>query len=365
MNDLVYRIAITKIPGIGDVLAKNLISYCGGIKEVFKQKKHKLMLIPGIGEKAATAISQFKQFDLAEREAAFIDKHQIKPFFYLDKDYPTRLAGIQDAPVMLYALGNMNVNAPRIAAIVGTRKCTEYGKHITEEIVACLKSTGVTIISGLALGIDVSAHRQAVKLKMETVGVMATGLDKVYPHQHKGIAKAMIENGGLLTEFTSGTIPDRENFPKRNRIVAGMCDVLIVVETGIKGGAMITAEIANTYNKEIIAVPGRITDDMSFGCNALVKLNKASTINVPEDILTLMGWEPQTQNKKQKIKQIGLLLSEQEVKVIELIKARNKIGIDDLAYTTQMSAASLSLLLLDLEFKGIIRQLPGKVFELV
>lgn len=363
MNSLLHQIALTQIPGIGDVLARNLVSYCGGVEEVFKQKKTRLLQIPGIGERLAEAIVQFKNFKLAEAELNFIEKHNIKCSFYLDKDYPQRLKHFPDAPVMLFSLGNANLDAEKIVAIVGTRKASEYGKAFTEELVELLKPTDALILSGLALGIDVAAHRSAVKHGLSTVGVMAHGLDRIYPHQHKTIAKQMLEHGGLLTEFTSGTIPDRENFPKRNRIVAGLCDVLVVVETGVKGGAMITAEIANSYNKDIMALPGRVSDDNSFGCNALIKLNKANIITMADDLLTLMGWENQ-QPKVVKQQQIPLNLGETETQILQFIRNKTKAGIDDIAFALQIDSGNLSLTLLDLEFNGMIRQLPGKFFEL-
>ena len=363
MENLVYQIALTQIPGIGDVLARNLVSYCGGVAEVFKQKKSRLLQIPGIGETLAESIYKFDNFKPAEAEVKFIEKHGIKTMFYLDKDYPQRLKNLTDAPIMLYALGNANLDADKIVGIVGTRKATDYGKAFTEELVETLKPTGALIISGLALGIDVAAHRSAVKNNLSTVGVMAHGLDRIYPNQHKTIAKQMLEHGGLLTEFTSGTIPDRENFPKRNRIVAGLCDVLVVVETGVKGGAMITAEIANSYNKEIMAVPGRVSDDNSYGCNALIKLNKASIITVPDDVLIAMGWETSTP-KQPKQQQMPLGLSIQELAIVNFIRSKTKAGIDDIAFALQIDSGNLSLTLLDLEFNGVIRQLPGKFFEL-
>ncbi|MCZ2140647.1 MAG: DNA-processing protein DprA [Bacteroidia bacterium] len=364
MDEKIYQIALTLIPGIGDVLARNLVSYCGSVEAVFKQKKSQLTHIPGIGEKLANEITRFSNFNQAEAELKFIQKHQIQTHFYLDNTYPKRLKQIGDAPILLYSLGNVNLDAKRIVAIVGTRKASEYGKSITEKIVETLVPTDALILSGLALGIDVAAHRHALKQGLNTVGVVAHGLDRIYPSQHKNLAKQMLENGGLLTEFPSGTIPDRENFPKRNRIVAGLCDVLIVVETGIKGGAMITAEIANSYNKEIMSVPGRINDDNSFGNNVLIKLNKASILTMPEDVLQLMGWEG---NSKTKVVQqaIPFNLEPIEQEIVDIVKSKTKVGIDDIACTLQMDSGNLSLTLLDMEFKGIIKQLPGKFYQLV
>lgn len=363
MHQLLYQIALTQIPGIGDVLAKNLVSYCGGVIDVFKQKKSRLLQIPGIGEKLADAIVQFKDFKSAETEINFIEKHNIKPFFYLDAGYPSRLKAIPDAPLLIYNLGNTNFEAKKIVGIVGTRKATEYGKAITEQLLEVLKPLDVLVVSGLALGIDAAAHRNAMKQGLQTVGVLAHGLDRIYPAQHKNLARQMVNHGGLITEFPSKTNPDRENFPKRNRIVAGLSDVLVVVETGVKGGAMITAEIANSYNKEVMAIPGRINDEFAFGCNSLIKLNKASILTVPEDLLALMGWHiKQTTTKK--IAQAKIPLTDNELGVVSLIKDKSKVGVDDLAFKLQMDNGNLSLLLLDLEFKGIIRSLPGKYYEL-
>lgn len=364
MESLIYQIALTRIPGIGDVLLRTLVGYCGGVEEVFKQKKSQLLRIPGIGERLASAIIASRNFGEAEKEAAFIEQHGIRPLFYLDERYPSRLRNLPDAPALLYALGNADLNAPRIVGIVGTRKASDYGKAATEAIVDVLKPTGAVIISGLALGIDVTAHRMALQNGLSTVGVLAHGLNRIYPPQHKNIARQMLEQGGLLTEFSSLSQPDRENFPKRNRIVAGLCDVLVVAETHVKGGAMITAEIANTYNKEIMAVPGRMNDHYSYGCNALIKLHKAAIITVPEDVLLYMGWNEQDVPVKSK-SQCTLDLSSAEEELVQFIRARNRVSIDDIACSLDIESGALSLTLLDLEFKGILRQLPGKYYELV
>jgi DNA processing protein len=363
-KDLLYKIALTQIYGVGDVLAKNLISYCGGASEIFNQKKQKLQRIPGIGEKTAEAIAQFTDFGRVEEELKFIHKHKIKPLFYLDEDYPERLKHIADAPCMLYYLGNADLNTTKIVGIVGTRKCTEYGKHFVDELVATLASTGALVVSGLALGVDVQAHRAALKNNLPTVGVVAHGLDRVYPPQNTQVAKRMIENGGLLTEYLSGTNPDRENFPMRNRIVAGMCDVLIVVETAERGGAMITAELANGYNKEVMALPGRAGDAMSAGCNYLIKSNKASIVTKPSDVIEWMGWaEKDTPKQIQPV--LPLDISTEEGSIMEHLRLHKKASLDDMAFELQMNQTQLSMYLLNLEMSGLIRTLPGKFYECV
>jgi DNA processing protein len=363
-NMLLHQIAITLIPGVGDVLAKNLISYCGGVEEVFKTKKSHLLRIPGIGDKIASAVFKFDDFTRAEKEIAFIQKHKVQPLFYLDKNYPTRLKQYDNAPAMLYYMGNGDLNTQKIIGIVGTRKASEYGKACVENLTQNLAGTGCLILSGLAYGIDIHAHRDALKYNIPTVAVLAHGLDRIYPSQHTNTAKKMLDNGGLLTEFMSTSNPDRENFPKRNRIVAGLCDVLIVVETADKGGAMITAELANEYNKDVAAFPGRVSDEYSAGCNNLIKKNKASLITNAEDLNYLMGWN--TGKPKPVTQQIlPLDLSPAELEIYNHIKTKGKIGIDEIAFTLQVDSSNISLRLLEMEFKGLIRQLPGKVYELV
>ncbi|MBJ7427610.1 MAG: DNA-processing protein DprA, partial [Bacteroidia bacterium] len=224
-NQLFYQLAIKQIPNVGNVTAKTLISYCGGIENVFKQSKSKLLKVPGIGATIAESIVSFKDFKRAEDELLFIEKFKIKTLFFLDKDYPNRLKDIEDAPTLLFYKGNADLNATKVVSIIGTRNATEYGKAFTDNLVEELKATNALIVSGLAYGIDFQSHKAAVHQKLPTVGVVAHGLDEIYPRDHAGIAKQMVENGGLLTEYLSKTRPDASNFPARNRIVAGMCDV--------------------------------------------------------------------------------------------------------------------------------------------
>jgi DNA processing protein len=362
-NDLLYQIAIKQIPLVGDVIAKTLISYCGGVKEVFSQKRSKLLKIPTIGEAIANNIVNFKDFKKAEKEVAFIIKHQIKTHFYLDEHYPWRLKEINDSPILLYSLGNVNLNADKIVGIVGTRKITEHGKAFTQQLVSELKDLNCLIISGLALGVDICAHKAAIENGLQTIGVLAHGLDRIYPPVHAGIAKRMLNNGGLITEFNSNTNPDKENFPKRNRIVAGLCDVLVLSETAIKGGARITAEIALSYNKDIMAVPGRINDYYSAGCNYLIKEHKAAMLTCTDDLINLMGWHKNKKHKQQQTKLFNQV-NEADKPIIYYLQQKLKAGIDEIAYDLQIDSGNLSLKLLELEFNGIIRALPGKQYEL-
>lgn len=363
LHDETFWIALTLIPGVGPVAAKHLVSYCGSAEEVFRQKKGKLLRIPGIGEKTSEAIAAFRDFSEAEQEVEFALKHHIQILPYVHKHYPDRLKHCEDAPVVLYYLGTANLNADKIVAVVGTRKCTEQGKAFTEKLIQQLQQSGCLVISGMAYGIDIIAHKAAVQYELPTVGVLAHGLHTLYPSAHKNTAARMLHNGGLLTEFRSTQNADKENFPKRNRIVAGMCDVTIVVETAVKGGAVITAELANDYNREVFAVPGRPGDAMSEGCNLLIQKNKAALIQSGQDVMELMGWQTAVPEKPKRLVTLNLTIEEQSI--VNLFHGDNKIGIDDICLKLSLDSGTVALTLLDMEFKGIIRSLPGKYYQLL
>jgi DNA processing protein len=362
-NDLLYRIAISKIPKIGAVLARNLISYCGGVEAVFHTKRKDLIKIPSIGETLANNILNQNVLQEAENEIKFIEKYKIEPIFYLDKNYPGRLKNYHDAPLMLFYKGTSDLNQARIVGIVGTRKPTERGKAFCEEIVMELQQYNVMIISGLAYGIDITAHKKSVDLGMETVGVLGHGLDRIYPAAHKSTAEKMVRNGGLLTEFTSGTTPHKDNFPARNRIIAGLADALIVVETARSGGSIITAKIANDYNKDVFAIPGRLKDQYSEGCNMLIKTHRANLMESVADISYIMQWE--INDKKGKQRSLFVELSEIEQKIVTILTGEESLDIDTLAFRTQLSPSILSMNLLNLEFQNMIKPLPGKRFMLI
>lgn len=363
-NDLLYQIAITKIPKVGGVTARTLISYCGGVEAVFKTKKKALLKIPTIGETIANNIINQKILKEAEKEINFIDKYKIQPVFYLDKNYPSRLKNYNDAPLMLFYKGTSDLNHPRIVGIVGTRKPTERGKAICQEIVADLKKYNVLIISGLAYGIDITAHRKSVDLGIETIGTLGHGLDRIYPSTHKPTAERMVKCGGLLTEFTSGTEPLHTNFPARNRIIAGLADALIVVETAYKGGSMITANMANSYNKDVFAIPGRVRDEYSVGCNNLIKSHRANLMQSVKDVNYIMRWEVEDEQKN-KQRTLFVELNEIEQKIVDFLRQEESIAIDVLAAKMQLSPSILSMNLLNLEFQNLIKTLPGKRYMLL
>lgn len=361
-QDLLYQIGITLISGIGDISGKKLVAYCGSPEAVFHEKREALKKIPGIGDATVNSIVNHSVFKRAEKEIQFIEQNEITPLFYTEKNYPARLLNCEDGPMMLYYKGNADLNASRIVAIVGTRRATNYGKSRCDEIVESFAGKNVLIVSGLAYGIDSCAHRKAVDLSIETVGVLGHGLDRLYPALNRNLADKMLEKGGLLAEFRSGTKPDRENFPKRNRIVAGMSDAVVVVESDRKGGALITTGLANSYNRDVFAVPGRIGDDASRGCNFLIKTNRAALIESGEDIAYIMGWDEKPVNSK-KQKKLFIELSGQEKILYEIIKEAGEIGIDQLVIKSRLSTSKVAASLLNLEFEGVVQSLPGKLYK--
>lgn len=357
-----YEIALTLIPNIGVVNGKKLVAYCGGAEAVFCEKKKALLQINGIREDAIKSIGSHEVMKRAEQELEFIDKNGIKPLFYLDKDYPKRLQHCHDSPLMLYYKGNTDLNASKTVGIVGTRNITDYGRYVTEKLIEDLSVDNIQVISGLAYGVDAAAHRAALKYDLATVGVLGHGMHTVYPAENRKLSTKMLEKGGILTEFVSGTPPIRENFPKRNRIVAGMVDCLVVIESALQGGAMITADIANSYDREVFAVPGRVGDIYSEGCNHLIKTNKANLLVNAADIRYLMRWDV---DAKVVAKQMRLFrdFSDDEKKVMEVFAKNNVVHLDDIIIGTDLSPSKIASVLLSLEFDGVLTALPGKRYQ--
>ena len=364
VKDWLYRIGLTFIPGIGDVLAKNLVAYCGSPEAVFTEKRSKLQKIPGIGRVLSEIVSNSNVLKRAEEELRFIESNKVTPLFYTDDGYPKRLKNCNDSPVVLYYKGTSDLNPARILSIVGTRNISRYGRKVCESLIRDLAAHDVLVVSGLAYGVDICTHKACIDLDVPTIGVLAHGLDRIYPSTHKGTADTMLCNGGLLTDFPHQTNPDKENFPKRNRIVAGMADATIVIESGVKGGSLITADIANSYNRDVFAFPGRADDQWSEGCNKLIKANKAGLVESAEDILFLMGWlELKRKEKKPVQKEIFLNLGPDEEKLVNVLKEKETAHIDELCFKAGFSMSKVSALLLSLEFSGVIRSLPGKMYQ--
>lgn len=365
MEHAIEKIALTLIDGVGPITSRQLISYLGGVQEVFQAKKKDLLAIPGIGEKTVNSISRHKEiFARAEAEVEFIMKHEIKVLFYTDKSYPFRLKAVEDSPILLYYKGTADLDHHRVVSIIGTRSPSEQGKILCEKIVEDLHAFDVIILSGLAYGVDITAHRKAVELNIPTIGVMGNGMDKLYPSAHISTSKRMIQNGGLLTQFMTKTKPDRENFPMRNKVVAGLSDAVVVIESGLEGGSMITADYANHYNKDVFAIPGRPTDEMNAGCNTLIKRNKASLIESATDIAHFMNWDKKSETN---LVQRTLFhdLNENEQKVIALLKQNETISIDRFYNELMVSPSRMAGILLEMEFKGLIKGLPGKKYMII
>lgn len=365
-QELISRIALTFLPNVGPVIARALYRYCGSADAVFREKKQLLEKIPGVGAARISKAFSEPVFPRAEQELKFIRKHGISVLFFDDDNYPQRLRHCHDAPALLYFKGNADLNSGRYVAVVGTRSSTSYGEEMTRALVQGLVEAQVTIVSGLAYGIDICSHEEAIRSGMPTIAVTAHGLDRIYPHGHRQTAKKMLERGGLLTEYPSGTTPDRENFPSRNRIVAGMCDAVVVVEATGKGGALITADLAQGYDRDVFAFPGRATDSQSKGCNDFIRENKAALLTSADDLLWMMGWKDEKQSNKPIFHQTQLFLEldSRQQRIVEVLRQYGECGYDAIAHHSGLSFSKLSGVLLELELKGVLKLLPGKRYRL-
>ena len=367
MHKNFHTIALSFIPNVGAISARNLISYCGSAEAVFSQKKSQLLKIPGIGKMTAENIVNQKVFEKAAKEIEFIEKYKIEAFSFLDKQYPKRLEHCLDAPILLYQKGKTDLNQKKIISIVGTRKATHYGKKFVADLLEEIAGKNILVVSGMALGIDGQAHKSCVENNIETIGVMGHGLNHFYPEKNKKTAKEMLmQNSSLLSEYNSQESFVPANFPKRNRIIAGMADATIVVESEVTGGSIITANIANTYNRDVFAVPGRNKDKYSSGCNFLLKTYKANLLENANDLLKHMIWDDESTPKKSKIKQMELMLdlNSTEQKLVDILKTSDGISSDDLMLKTKLTGSKIATTLLELELKGIVIGLPGNLYTL-
>ena len=363
-NELVYQIALTQVTGIGSVQAKLLTEHFGSATAIFKANKHTLAAIEGFGEIKAAAIKKFYGFAAINDEIAFCEKHNISILFLTDAAYPKRLLNCYDAPTILYYKGNADLNVSRIISIIGTRVNTDYGKQITELIVKELQGQNVMVVSGMAFGIDCIAHKAALHNSLSTVGVLAHGLDMIYPAQHKTLATEMLQQGGLLTEYPRLTPPDKHNFPRRNRIVAGMADGTIVVETASRGGSMITAEIAYNYNRDLFAIPGKLTDLKSAGCLKLIQQNKAAIFTTTQNMMEVLGWTQKKVNAN-KQRELFIELTADEQNLVAILQTKETVHIDELYLKSGLSSSSVAAAMLNMELQNVIICMPGKVYRLV
>lgn len=363
-QERIYQLALTLIPELGVIRAKALLDRFTTASAIFQAKKKELASTEGIGEVCARSIKTWNNFAQAEEELHFIESHHIEPVFITDKNYPQRLLHCYDPPVMLYHKGNTDLNSSRILSIIGTRNHTEYGKQATEQLIHALSQENISIVSGLAFGIDTVAHKTALQYGMHTIAVLAHGLDTIYPWQNRNLAKEITVQGGLLTEFRSRTQPDKHNFPRRNRIVAGMADATLVIETASKGGSMITAELAFNYNRDLFALPGRTTDPKSNGCLQLIQQQKAMVLTNAAQLLETLGWQ---EKKKKIVQQTSLFaeLTEPEKKIIALLEEKEILPIDTIYLSCKLSSSTVAAAILNLEMLNLVTALPGKMYRLL
>jgi DNA processing protein len=363
-EELLYSISLSLVPQVGCIQARILLEQLGSAKKIFHTSRSRLEKIPGIGPVRAAAISSFRDHKKAEKEIRFIEHNNIKPLLYFSPDYPLRLKNCPDPPPLLFFKGNADLNTKKILSIVGTRKQTDIGKEIIDAYIEAWGEDDILIISGLAYGVDQLAHRACLRNNIQTVGVLAHGLDKIYPPSHLSLAREMKEKGGLVSEFLSGTQPDKQNFPRRNRIVAGICDALLVIETDIKGGSMITAELAAGYNREVFAVPGRIHDEKSQGCNYLIRENKARLTMHPSDILEFMNWASATKTERVPVAPLFNDLDPDQLLITGLLRDHGIMHIDQIQSLSGLPHSRFSSILLCMEMDRIILQVPGKQYKL-
>jgi DNA processing protein len=363
MDTQQHQIALCQLPQVGAVTAKTLVSYCGSARAVFTTPARTLLKIPGIGSVVTNSIRKNADNALrvAEKELVFTEKNNIITVFYTDSLFPSRLLQSYDSPALIFFRGSDPnlLKSERIVSIVGTRQPTDHGRANCEALIEGLAQAGVMIVSGLAYGIDITAHRKACQVNIPNIGVLGHGLGSIYPIQHKQVAQRMVEYGGLITEFTHDIKPDRENFPMRNRIIAGICDALIVVETAASGGSMITASMANRLSCEVFAIPGRPQDPKSAGCNYLIRTHQAYLVETAEDVIHLMGWDESTSDKSRQL-QLMLDLDTTEKDLVGIVKNSPEISIDQLTLLSGLSNGELASKILSLEFRGILKTLPGK-----
>jgi DNA processing protein len=367
MNDEELRdnLSLVRIPQIGSVHIAQLIKFAGSASEIFRMSRRRLEAIPGIGAVRAKAIRAFDDHGCSEKEIIFSRRNGIQIIIRGEEQYPSRLEHCYDAPHVLFYKGNQSLDHARVVSIVGTRSPTTYGRDRTLDLLAALAGEDILVVSGLAYGIDTIAHKEALRLGMPTVGVLAHGLDKIYPHANRAMASEMILHGGLLTEFWQGTQPDRQNFPKRNRIVSGLADAIVVVESGEKGGSLITATIANSYNRDVFAFPGKTSDSQSRGCNELIRNHQAQLISSGTDLLNCMNWLSASTPQKIQQSQLFPNLEDDEKLVYDLLAMHESVNIDEIQASCGLRSSHLASVLLSLELKGLVEVMPGKAYALV
>lgn len=364
-SELYYTLALLQVEGVGDIVAKKLIHHCGSAEKVFQTKKNKLASIDGIGEVLIKNLTNASVFKLAEEEIKFIERENITFCSFLEEAYPERLKHCIDGPTVLFSSGEIDLHSKRTISIVGTRQITSYGIDFCKKLIEELSPLNPVIVSGFAYGVDIVAHQAAMENNLQTIGVLAHGLNQIYPKTHKKYVAKMEKNGGFFTEFWSTSNPDKENFVRRNRIVAGISEATIVIESAERGGSLITATLANDYNRDVFAVPGRTTDKYSLGCNNLIKTQRAHLLTSAADLIYILNWELDAKPTKAVQKQLFVSLEEEEQKVYDYLLKKGKELMDIIALECDFPIYKLSGILLNMELKGVVRPLPGKLFEAI
>lgn len=363
-QDLFYLLALMKVDGVGDIIAKKLLTHCGSAEAIFKSKSQQIAAIDGVGTVLMKNMKDKSIFEKASQELDFIRKNDIQVSFFQDENYPDRLKHCIDSPVLIFSGGNINLKNKKIISIVGTRQITSYGTEFCRKLIEDLAPLDPVIISGFAYGVDIVAHQLAMEYDLQTVGVLAHGLNQIYPKTHKKYMARMEENGGFITEFWSSSSPDKEKFVRRNRIVAGISEATIVIESADKGGSLITANLANDYNRDVFAVPGRVTDRYSQGCNDLIKTQKANVLTSAADLVYVLNWDIESKPKAIQ-QQLFIELNSDEQKIYDFLLKNGKELLDIIALECDFPVFKISGILLNMELKGLIRPLPGKLFEAI
>lgn len=366
-EDLIYALALQRADGIGDITAKKLISHCGSPKNVVKEKRKTLEKINGIGSLTIKQLLNSIDLNQAEKEFDYLNKNAVEVLYFLEENYPEKLKHCIDAPILLFKKGKINLNKRPIISIVGTRNITNYGRDFCENLVADLKEYNPLIVSGFAYGVDICAHKAALKNKLETVAVLAHGFEEIYPKVHKKYVNQIQEQGAFITDFWHDEIPLRENFLKRNRIVAGIAEATIIIESAEKGGSLVTADIANSYSRDVFAVPGRSTDTYSKGCNNLIKTNQAAILTSAKDLIEMLNWKLDQNLNGSKViqKQLFIELDEQEQLIYDYLLQNGKEQLDIVALYCKLPIHKTTAILFNLEMKGVVKPLPGKLFEAI
>lgn len=364
-EELLYVLALQRVKGIGDINAKKLISYCGNAKSVLKEKAKTLEKINGIGAFTIQHLFDPTYLIEAEKELKYIQENTIEPLYFEDQKYPSKLKHCVDGPLLLFKDGTFNLEKRPIISIVGTRNITSYGRDFCEKLIFDLKEFDPIIISGFAYGVDICAHKAAIKNNLTTVGVLAHGFEEIYPKSHKKYISEVHKNGGFFTEFWHDETPLRENFLKRNRIVAGISEATIIIESAEKGGSLVTADIANSYSRDVFAVPGRTTDNFSKGCNDLIKRNKAAILTNATDLVEMLNWNVVKNESKAIQKQLFVELDENEQLIYDFLVDEGKQLLDSISLTCQLPIHITTTILFNLEMKGLVKPLPGKLYEAI